>query len=84
MTTDYPAQADRYLILVEGGPPSNYSAWLPDLLGCVATGETIDEVERRMREAIAMHLAGLSADGDAPPPARGSGVYVEHKPRAAA
>jgi predicted RNase H-like HicB family nuclease len=84
MTTDYRAQADRYLILVEGGPPSNYSAWSPDLLGCVATGETIDELEQRMREAIALHLAGFDADGEVLPSPRGPGVYVEHKRRAAA
>jgi len=51
--------AERYLILIEGGPPSNYSAWSPDLLGCVATGDTIDQTVAEMREAIAFHLEGL-------------------------
>jgi predicted RNase H-like HicB family nuclease len=82
--TDYGDLAQRYLILIEGGPPSNYSAWSPDLPGCVAAGETLEEVEREMRQAIAFHLEGLAAD-DAPlPDPSGPGVYVERKPRAAA
>ena len=75
--------AQRYLILVEGGPPSNYSAWSPDLPGCVATGETVEDVEREMRAAIALHLDGLAADGEPLPKASGPGVYVERKPAAA-
>jgi len=75
--TDYANQADRYLVLIEGGPPSNYSAWSPDLLGCVATGETLEEVEARMREAIAFHLEGMAADGEPLPEPSGPGVYVE-------
>ena len=62
---DRPVETDRYLILIEGGPPSNYSAWSPDLPGCVAAGDTIEGVEHRMREAIAFHLEGLGADGQA-------------------
>ncbi|MGI8440460.1 MAG: type II toxin-antitoxin system HicB family antitoxin [Thermoleophilaceae bacterium] len=75
--TDYADQANRYLILIEGGPPSNYSAWSPDLLGCVATGETLEEVEGEMREAIAFHLEGMVEDGEALPEPSGPGVYVE-------
>jgi predicted RNase H-like HicB family nuclease len=76
--------SERYLILIEGGPPSNYSAWSPDLPGCVATGETVEEVERAMRDAIAFHLEGLAADGIAIPEPSGPGVYVERTPPAAA
>ena len=50
------SESQRYLILIEGGPPSNYSAWSPELLGCVATGDTIAETVEQMREAIAFHL----------------------------
>ncbi|MGH3046831.1 MAG: type II toxin-antitoxin system HicB family antitoxin [Gaiellaceae bacterium] len=82
--TSYHELAERYLILIEGGPPSNYSAWSPDLPGCVATGGTLEEVEREMREAIAFHLEGLAEDGDPLPESSGPGVYVERKPRAAA
>jgi predicted RNase H-like HicB family nuclease len=81
--TDYARLADRYLVLIEGGPPSNFSAWSPELPGCAATGETIDATERRMREAIAAHLAGLAEDGPLPEPA-GPGVYVERGSPAAA
>ena len=71
--------AQRYLILVEGGPPSNYSASAPDLPGCVATGDDIDECARNMREAIAFHLEGFAAAGEqAPEPSSGAGVYVVH------
>ncbi|NVO04948.1 MAG: type II toxin-antitoxin system HicB family antitoxin [Rhodoferax sp.] len=41
----------------------NYSAYVPDLPGCVATGATITELEREIREAIAFHVEGLRADG---------------------
>jgi predicted RNase H-like HicB family nuclease len=75
--SDYTEQAERYLILVEGGPPSNYSAWSPDLPGCVATGDTLEEVEREMCAAIALHLEGLAEDGEPIPEPSGPGVYVE-------
>ncbi len=75
--TDYADLANRYLILIEGGPPSNYSAWSPDLPGCAATGATLEEVERQMRAAIAFHLEALAEDGDPIPESSGSGVYVE-------
>jgi predicted RNase H-like HicB family nuclease len=75
--TDYADQAKRYLMLIEGGPPSNYSAWSPDLLGCVATGKTLGEAEAQMRDAIAFHLEGLAEDGQVLPASSGPGVYVE-------
>jgi predicted RNase H-like HicB family nuclease len=52
----------RYAIVIERAG-ENYSAYVPDLPGCVATGATISEVEAEMREAIAFHLEGLRADG---------------------
>jgi predicted RNase H-like HicB family nuclease len=75
--TDFEEQAKRYLILIEGGPPSNYSAWSPDLPGCAATGDTLEAVEREMRAAIALHLEGLAEDGTPIPESSGPGVYVE-------
>ena len=74
--TDFQAEAEKYLILVEGGPPSNYSAWSPDVLGCVAVGDTLEEVEREMREALAFHLEGLQDDGLPLPEPSGPGVYL--------
>lgn len=51
----------RYLIVVEKAN-GNLSAYSPDLPGCVATGETREEVDRNMRQAIQLHLAGLKKD----------------------
>ena len=82
--TDYTDIASRYLVLIEGGPPSNYSAWSPDLPGCAAAGDTIEETERLMREAIELHLAGLAEDGGPLPEPSGPGVYVERGSPAAA
>ncbi len=71
-------KSERYLILVEGGPPSNYSAWSPDVPGCVATGETIQECVREMRAALTGHLSVMREDGEALPEPSGPGVYVEY------
>ena len=82
--TDYIEEAKNYVILIEGGPPSNYSAWSPDLLGCVATGDSLEEVESEMRDAIAFHLEGLAQHGDPIPEGTGPGVYVARTPSPAA
>jgi len=56
---------------------SNYAAYVPDLPGCVATGATVEETERRVREAIEVHIEGLREDG-LPVPEPSSVVdYVE-------
>ena len=52
----------RYAVVVEKAE-GNYSAYVPDLPGCVATGATPDEAGRRIREAIRLHLDGLREDG---------------------
>jgi predicted RNase H-like HicB family nuclease len=52
----------RYAIVVEKAE-SNYAAYVPDLPGCVATGATVEETERRLREAIALHVRGPREDG---------------------
>ena len=52
----------RYGIVIEK-TASNYSAYVPDLPGCVATGDSIEEVEREIREAIRFHIEGLQEDG---------------------
>ena len=52
----------RYAMIIEPGE-RNYSAYLPDLPGCVATGKTIEELRQRMSEAIELHLRGLREDG---------------------
>jgi len=52
----------RYAIVVEK-TENNYSAYVPDLPGCVATGQTIEETENEIREAIRFHIEGLREDG---------------------
>ena len=52
----------RYAIVIEKGE-GNYGAYVPDLPGCVATGDTIEEVEREIQEAIEFHLEGMREDG---------------------
>jgi predicted RNase H-like HicB family nuclease len=74
--------SDNYLILVGGGPPTNYGAWSPDVLGCVATGPTIEKCVAEMRSALAFHLEGMREDGEAIPEPSGPGVYIEHTPAA--
>ncbi|MEE4376444.1 MAG: type II toxin-antitoxin system HicB family antitoxin [Candidatus Competibacteraceae bacterium] len=66
----------RYAIVIEK-TESNYSAYVPDLLGCVATGSTIEEVEKLIREAIHFHLEGLKEDGISPPQPQSHVEYVE-------
>jgi predicted RNase H-like HicB family nuclease len=68
----------RYLIVIEGGDDVNFSAYAPDLPGCVATGATLDECEREMREAIAFHIDGLRESGQrVPEPSRVTATYVD-------
>ena len=66
----------RYAIVIENAGP-NYSAYVPDLPGCVAVGETVAEVERLIREAIELHLEGMRKDGDPIPPPSSKVDYVE-------
>jgi predicted RNase H-like HicB family nuclease len=66
----------RYAMIIETGK-RNYSAYLPDLPGCVATGKTLDEVRERMREAIELHLAGMREDGLPIPEPTTLADYVE-------
>jgi predicted RNase H-like HicB family nuclease len=53
----------RYLIVVEKAA-NNYSAYAPDVPGCIATGATLDETLQTMREALEFHLEGLQMHGD--------------------
>jgi predicted RNase H-like HicB family nuclease len=66
----------KYAIVIETAD-NNYSAYAPDLPGCVATGQTVEETESMMREAIEFHLDGLRED-DQPIPLPSSRVdYIE-------
>ncbi len=66
----------RYGMIIETGQ-QNYSAYLPDLPGCVATGKTIEEVRKRMREAIELHIAGMREDGLPIPEPTSLADYIE-------
>jgi predicted RNase H-like HicB family nuclease len=66
----------RYAVVIEKAQ-ANYSAYVPDLPGCVATGETVADVEKEIREAIRFHIEGLQADGIAIPEATSIAEYVE-------
>lgn len=66
----------RILVIVEQ-TATGFSAYSPDLEGCVATGSTRPEVERAMQEAIELHLEGLRAEGLPVPPAHTYATWVE-------
>ncbi len=74
---------ERYTILLEPAADGGWGAWSPDLPGCVALGDTTQEAVAEMREAITMHLEGLTADGEPIPEPTGPGIYVEQNPAAA-
>ena len=52
----------KYAVVIEKGE-NNFSAYVPDLPGCVAAGDTVDEAERLIREAIEIHIRGMREDG---------------------
>ncbi len=66
----------RYAVVIEKGDTS-YGAYVPDLPGCVAVAETVEEVESLIREAIRFHLDGLREDGLAIPEPTSRIEYVE-------
>lgn len=68
--------AVRYAIVIEQAD-DNYSAYVLDLPGCVATGATVTEVEQNIRAAIELHLAGMRQDGQAVPLPSSRVHYVE-------
>ncbi len=66
----------RYVVVIEKGE-HNYSAYVPDLPGCVSTGKTLDEVKRNIREAVEFHLEGMREDGLPIPEPATISDYVE-------
>jgi len=66
----------RYAIVIEKSE-NNYGAWAPDLPGCVAVGDSVEEVERLMREALEFHLEGMREDGDPIPPPMARVNYID-------
>jgi predicted RNase H-like HicB family nuclease len=66
----------RYAVVIEKAE-GNYSAYVPDLPGCVATGHSVEEVESEIRGAIAFHLEGMREDGVPIPEPTSKVEYVE-------
>jgi predicted RNase H-like HicB family nuclease len=66
----------RYAVVIEKAV-RNYSAYVPDLPGCVVTGPTARAVERELREAIRFHVAGLKEDGLPVPEPTSITIYVK-------
>ena len=65
----------RYAVVIESAG-TNFSAYVPDLPGCVATGASVAETESAIREAIEFHLEGLRQDGSPVPPPTSKVEYV--------
>lgn len=65
----------RFLVVIEKAE-DNYSAYSPDLPGCVAAGDTREEVERNIHEAIQMHVQGMSEDGESIPESSSFAEYI--------
>ena len=66
----------RYAVVIENAG-SNFSAYVPDLPGCVATGATLAQAGEAIREAVEFHLDGLREDGSPIPPPSSKVEYVE-------
>jgi len=66
----------RFLIVIEKAN-GDFSAYSPDLPGCIATGATREEAERNMHEAVRLHVAGLAEDGLPIPKSESASEYVE-------
>jgi predicted RNase H-like HicB family nuclease len=66
----------RYAVVIEKGE-SSYGAYVPDLPGCVAAGDTKEEAIRLIQEAIEFHIEGLKEEGESVPPPSSSVEFVE-------
>jgi predicted RNase H-like HicB family nuclease len=67
----------QYAVVIEKVPDSNYSAYVPDLPGCISTGDTLDEAKLNIHEAIEFHLDGMRQDGDPIPEPTTQVAYAE-------
>jgi predicted RNase H-like HicB family nuclease len=67
---------EKYLIVIEP-TQTGFSAYSPDLPGCISTGRNREEVEQNMREAIVFHVDGLREEGQAVPEPGSYSAYIE-------
>ncbi len=66
----------RYAVVIEKSE-RNYAAYVPDLPGCIATGQTLEEIEKQIQEAIQLHLLGMREDGLPIPEPSSQVEYIE-------
>jgi predicted RNase H-like HicB family nuclease len=66
----------KYAVVIEKAE-DNYSAYVPDLPGCVSTGDSVADIQRNIREAIAFHLEGMREDGEHIPEPTALCEYVD-------
>jgi len=69
--------AMEYTVVLEPADDGSISVWVPDLPGCISTGDTRDEALRNIAEAIAGHIATLREHGESVPPARSTAMIVQ-------
>ena len=67
----------QYTVIIEKEPATDWGAYVPDLVGCVAVAETREEVERLIREAIELHVRGMRDDGEPIPAPISRAIIVE-------
>ena len=67
----------RYAVIYERASDGGCGAYIPDLPGCVALGETLEETRRLIQEAVEMHLEAMRADGDPIPEPTTVSKYIE-------
>jgi predicted RNase H-like HicB family nuclease len=70
------AMNDKYLVVIEKAEDGSYSAYLPDVPGCVSCGDTIEEVKAMIREALSFHLEGMKRSGFPLPISTSTSDYV--------
>jgi predicted RNase H-like HicB family nuclease len=66
----------RYAVIIEKGP-TNYGAYVPDLPGCVAVADSVEELQELIREAIQLHIEAMIEDGDPVPEATTTALEIE-------
>ena len=66
----------KYVVVIERGK-SSFSAYVPDLPGCVAAADTVEALERLIQEAIEFHIAGLREEGADVPPSSSTALEIE-------
>lgn len=67
----------KYLVIIEKAK-NNYSAYSPDVLGCAATGKSVEETLKNIREALEFHIEAMIEDGETVPVSKGLNYYIEN------